>query len=44
MSADGRRPATGAHLGAAAWPAEWAGRIEYREELLGLGALWDGIG
>ncbi|MFI9101724.1 ADP-ribosylglycohydrolase family protein [Streptomyces fildesensis] len=33
----------GAHLGAAAWPAEWAGRIEYREELLEFGALWDGV-
>ncbi|MEV8021015.1 ADP-ribosylglycohydrolase family protein [Streptomyces sp. NPDC086554] len=32
----------GAHLGADAWPAEWAERIEYREELLELGALWDG--
>ncbi|MEU9116326.1 ADP-ribosylglycohydrolase family protein [Streptomyces sp. NPDC048483] len=31
----------GAHLGAGAWPEEWAGRIEYREELLALGALWD---
>ncbi|MBM9622413.1 ADP-ribosylglycohydrolase family protein [Streptomyces zhihengii] len=31
----------GAHLGADAWPAEWAGRIEYREELLALGAAWD---
>ncbi|MGW6273553.1 ADP-ribosylglycohydrolase family protein [Streptomyces sp. NPDC055060] len=31
----------GAHLGADAWPAEWAGRIEYRQELLQLGALWD---
>lgn len=34
----------GAHLGADAWPAEWAGRIEYREELLELGALWDADG
>lgn len=33
----------GAHLGADAWPAEWAGRIEYRGELLELGALWDGV-
>ncbi|MEV0113800.1 ADP-ribosylglycohydrolase family protein [Streptomyces sp. NPDC050844] len=32
----------GAHLGADAWPAEWAERIEYRTELLELGALWDG--
>lgn len=31
----------GAHLGAGAWPAEWADRIEYREDLLELGALWD---
>ncbi|NML54433.1 ADP-ribosylglycohydrolase family protein [Streptomyces sp. R302] len=31
----------GAHLGADAWPAEWTDRIEHRDELLGLGALWD---
>ncbi|TXS51182.1 ADP-ribosylglycohydrolase family protein [Streptomyces sp. t39] len=31
----------GAHLGADAWPAAWAGRIEYRDELLALGAAWD---
>ncbi|MET9363881.1 ADP-ribosylglycohydrolase family protein [Streptomyces sp. NPDC006632] len=31
----------GAHLGAAAWPKDWAERIEYRSELLTLGALWD---
>jgi ADP-ribosylglycohydrolase len=31
----------GAHLGAEAWPAEWADRIEYRSELVTLGALWD---
>ncbi|MET8578425.1 ADP-ribosylglycohydrolase family protein [Streptomyces sp. NPDC005012] len=31
----------GAHLGADAWPARWAERIEYRDELLALGALWD---
>ncbi|KPC62003.1 ADP-ribosylglycohydrolase family protein [Streptomyces chattanoogensis] len=31
----------GAHLGAAAWPGEWAGRIEYRDELLALGEAWD---
>ena len=31
----------GAHLGAAAWPDEWAERIEYRSDLLSLGALWD---
>ncbi|MFJ8661809.1 ADP-ribosylglycohydrolase family protein [Streptomyces sp. NPDC093795] len=32
----------GAHLGADAWPKEWAERIEYRSDLLTLGALWDG--
>ncbi|MET9802717.1 ADP-ribosylglycohydrolase family protein [Streptomyces sp. NPDC006368] len=31
----------GARLGADAWPKEWAERIEYRSELLTLGALWD---
>ncbi|HET6859897.1 MAG TPA: ADP-ribosylglycohydrolase family protein [Streptomyces sp.] len=31
----------GAHLGAGAWPERWAERIEYRGELLSLGALWD---
>ncbi|WP_149178880.1 ADP-ribosylglycohydrolase family protein [Streptomyces sp. TRM49041] len=31
----------GAHLGATAWPEEWAERIEYRSDLLTLGALWD---
>ncbi|MGQ4491192.1 ADP-ribosylglycohydrolase family protein [Streptomyces sp. 372A] len=31
----------GAHLGPGAWPAAWAERIEYRDELLELGALWD---
>ena len=31
----------GAHLGAGAWPNEWSDRIEYRGELLALGALWD---
>ncbi|MFJ4953354.1 ADP-ribosylglycohydrolase family protein [Streptomyces sp. NPDC088760] len=31
----------GAWLGADAWPADWAGRIEYRGDLLALGALWD---
>lgn len=31
----------GAHLGADAWPADWTDRIEYRGELLALGALWD---
>lgn len=31
----------GAYAGGDAWPVEWAERIEYREELLSLGALWD---
>ncbi|MFF8427660.1 ADP-ribosylglycohydrolase family protein [Streptomyces sp. NPDC016566] len=31
----------GAWLGADAWPTEWADRIEYRGDLLALGALWD---
>ncbi|MER6474260.1 ADP-ribosylglycohydrolase family protein [Streptomyces collinus] len=31
----------GAWLGADAWPAEWADRIEYRGDLSALGALWD---
>ncbi|MEU1854041.1 ADP-ribosylglycohydrolase family protein [Streptomyces sp. NPDC019990] len=31
----------GAYLGTDAWPAEWADRIEYRSDLLTLGALWD---
>ncbi|MER8225699.1 ADP-ribosylglycohydrolase family protein [Streptomyces sp. NPDC094143] len=31
----------GAYLGAEAWPAEWADRVEYRTDLLTLGALWD---
>ncbi|MBG7703637.1 ADP-ribosylglycohydrolase family protein [Streptomyces sp. MC1] len=31
----------GAWLGAEAWPADWAERIEYRGDLLALGALWD---
>ncbi|MET9822961.1 MULTISPECIES: ADP-ribosylglycohydrolase family protein [unclassified Streptomyces] len=31
----------GAHLGADAWPAAWADRIEYRGDLVSLGALWD---
>ncbi|MGW1593907.1 ADP-ribosylglycohydrolase family protein [Streptomyces sp. NPDC002343] len=31
----------GAWLGAAAWPADWAERIEYRGDLSALGALWD---
>jgi ADP-ribosylglycohydrolase len=32
----------GARHGAAGWPREWAERIEYQDELLALGALWDG--
>ncbi|MFF9476534.1 ADP-ribosylglycohydrolase family protein [Streptomyces roseolus] len=31
----------GAHLGADAWPAEWTDRVEHRDELRELGALWD---
>ncbi len=31
----------GAYLGAEAWPAEWADRIEYQSELVTFGALWD---
>jgi ADP-ribosylglycohydrolase len=31
----------GAHLGADAWPAEWADRIEYQSDLVTFGALWD---
>jgi ADP-ribosylglycohydrolase len=31
----------GAHLGADAWPTDWADRIEYRGDLMTLGALWD---
>lgn len=31
----------GAHLGADVWPRDWEGRIEYRDELLAFGALWD---
>ncbi|WP_031486232.1 ADP-ribosylglycohydrolase family protein [Streptomyces bicolor] len=31
----------GAWLGDEAWPTEWADRIEYRGDLLTLGALWD---
>ena len=31
----------GAHLGLDAWPQEWAERVEYREDLLALGAHWD---
>ncbi|MFC9247954.1 ADP-ribosylglycohydrolase family protein [Streptomyces sp. NPDC057136] len=32
---------SGAHLGAGVWPKEWSERIEYRSDLLSLGALWD---
>ncbi|MER5295183.1 ADP-ribosylglycohydrolase family protein [Streptomyces pharetrae] len=31
----------GAHHGADVWPAAWTDRIEYRDELVTLGALWD---
>jgi ADP-ribosylglycohydrolase len=31
----------GAALGMSAWPAEWQGRIEYRERLTPLGQRWD---
>ncbi len=31
----------GAHLGLAAWPPQWAGRIEYVDRLTALGAAWD---
>ncbi|OEJ96852.1 ADP-ribosylglycohydrolase family protein [Streptomyces thermolilacinus] len=31
----------GAHLGVSAWPEAWAGRVEYRADLVTLGALWD---
>ncbi|MFJ4566794.1 ADP-ribosylglycohydrolase family protein [Streptomyces caelestis] len=31
----------GAYLGAEAWPSAWADRVEYRSDLLTLGALWD---
>ncbi|NGO12750.1 ADP-ribosylglycohydrolase family protein [Streptomyces sp. HC44] len=31
----------GAYIGADAWPTEWADRIEYRGDLMTLGALWD---
>ena len=32
----------GTHCGLSAWPADWAGRIEYRERLAVLSAAWDG--
>jgi ADP-ribosylglycohydrolase len=31
----------GAHLGLDAWPADWIERIEYRERLKRIGAMWD---
>ncbi|MFB7994452.1 ADP-ribosylglycohydrolase family protein [Streptomyces sp. NPDC056002] len=31
----------GAYLGDEVWPADWSERIEYRSDLLSLGALWD---
>ncbi|MEV5439092.1 ADP-ribosylglycohydrolase family protein [Streptomyces sp. NPDC052682] len=31
----------GAYLGADAWPAQWADRVEHRGDLVALGALWD---
>lgn len=31
----------GAAEGIAAWPGEWAGRIEYADQLAALGAAWD---
>ncbi|GJF29271.1 hypothetical protein KNE206_21830 [Kitasatospora sp. NE20-6] len=31
----------GAHHGEEAWPGDWVERIEYRDELLAFGALWD---
>ncbi|RVU25124.1 ADP-ribosylglycohydrolase family protein [Streptomyces antnestii] len=31
----------GAYLGDEVWPADWSDRIEYRSDLLSLGALWD---
>ncbi|MFE8964563.1 ADP-ribosylglycohydrolase family protein [Streptomyces iakyrus] len=31
----------GAHRGAEAWPTAWADRVEYRSDLVTLGALWD---
>ncbi|MFE7626957.1 ADP-ribosylglycohydrolase family protein [Streptomyces sp. NPDC057509] len=31
----------GAHLGDEVWPDAWTERIEYRSDLLSLGALWD---
>ncbi|WP_406397862.1 ADP-ribosylglycohydrolase family protein [Streptomyces uncialis] len=34
----------GAHLGAGAWPASWADRVEHAGELREFGALWDEAG
>jgi ADP-ribosylglycohydrolase len=34
----------GAHCGIDAWPADWPGRIEYRDRLAALSAVWDGPG
>ncbi|MFI0240684.1 ADP-ribosylglycohydrolase family protein [Streptomyces sp. NPDC016845] len=31
----------GAYLGADAWPKEWTGRVEHRDELTAYGAAWD---
>ncbi|MDH6136550.1 ADP-ribosylglycohydrolase [Kitasatospora sp. MAA4] len=31
----------GAYGGAEVWPADWVRRIEHRDELIALGALWD---
>ena len=31
----------GAHLGLAAWPAEWVEKVEYHDRLARLGAAWD---
>lgn len=31
----------GAHLGLAAWPADWGERIEYRAQLARMGQIWD---
>ncbi|MFJ4245495.1 ADP-ribosylglycohydrolase family protein [Streptomyces iakyrus] len=31
----------GAHRGAEAWPTAWADHVEYRSDLVTLGALWD---
>lgn len=31
----------GAHCGAEAWPADWVARLEHRDELRAIGAVWD---